>query len=183
MATPIDDFIAGQNNFLAGVKGVGYTPGELGFQDMVFPGKRAIGNQVTQFKAGSVGNYVNDSSSLGTSYWWNIDASTNPKANIFTLAQGSIAYANSERDKAKIIDGISDGVHSLHGMSREQFTGALNSPDYRGSVVFSRLDSNWTEGFRELDKAGDGLQSAKASRPFRIQSLPERSKVQSCRTD
>jgi hypothetical protein len=86
MAVPIDDFMAGKRSFLAGVKGIGYTPGELGFHNMVYPGKRAIGNQITTFKGGKIGNAINDTKNLGTSYWWNLDAQINPDADIYKIA-------------------------------------------------------------------------------------------------
>jgi hypothetical protein len=58
-------------------------------------------------------------------------------------------------------------------MSPGEFKSSLNNPNYRGSVVFSRLDADWTEPFQELDKPADGLQSATASKPYRVQALPK----------
>jgi hypothetical protein len=73
--------------FMAGVKGVGYTPGKAGFQDLVYPGKRAIfGNMVKNFKAGQVADYIDDITSQGTSYWWNINAGSYAKADIYDIA-------------------------------------------------------------------------------------------------
>lgn len=72
-----------------------------------------------------------------------------------------------------IQQGLANSVNVQHGMTQEQFRAALESPENRGSIVFSRLDPDWTESFREADAATDGLQTAKEARPFRVQPTPE----------
>ena len=158
--------------FFSGVKGIGYTPGELGFQKMVYPGKRAVNNQLTNFKGGKVGDYVQDMNSAGTSYWWNLDRASDANADIYKIATGSINYANPARDTALTKDALSQGVHTQHGMSPQQFESASTSPQKRGSIVFSRLDSDWTDTFSEIDQATDGLQTGRPAKPFRVQSTP-----------
>jgi hypothetical protein len=58
-------------------------------------------------------------------------------------------------------------------MTPEQFRAAAESADHRGSIVFARLDPNWTETFSEMSGGTDGLQSARPAKPFRVQPLPE----------
>jgi hypothetical protein len=83
--------------FIAGVKGIGYTPGRLGFKDMVFPGRRAMGNLVTKFKGGEIGDYVNDTTKMGTSYWWTLDAKMNPSSDIYDIAWRSHKICKSRK--------------------------------------------------------------------------------------
>ena len=84
-----------------------------------------------------------------------------------------MTYANSARDTAQVNDALHNQIHVQHGMTEEQFRAAASSPERRGSVVFSRLDSNWTGTFEELGSSRDGLQSAKPAKPFRVQAVPE----------
>ena len=71
---------------------------------------------------------------------------------------------------------MSTGVHTQHGMTQEQFKAAVSSPENRGSIVFSRLDPDWSGTFSELGDTADGLQTAKPAKPFRLQPLPDKVK-------
>lgn len=91
--------------------------------------------------------------------------------DIYDLAAGSLGYANKGRDLEDLPSAIAEGINSRHSLTADEFVKAMKSPEQKGSIVFGRLDPNWTESFAEYE--GDtGFQTAKEVKPFRKMELP-----------
>lgn len=152
--------------FIPGVKGVGYRPGWGGLKDAVMPGSRGIGNQIRHFKGGT----IDPKAGGNISYWWNLGPEQ--PADIYEIAFGATQYANATRDATLARDAVSTaGVHLTHGVSAEKFIQTMQSPEQAGTIVFSRLDPQWTELYREAS-TGDAAQTAIEATPFRKLALP-----------
>lgn len=153
-------------DFIPAVKGVGYRPGWGGLKDAVMPGSRGIANQLRHFKGGIID--AKDGGNI--SYWWNLGPEQ-PK-DIYEIALGAIQYANAARDAKEAASAVGTiKPHLAHGISAEQFIQTMQSPEQAGTIVFSRLDPQWTEIYKEGD-FGDGVQTAIEATPFRKLALP-----------
>lgn len=157
------------NNYLFGVKGLSFTPGEHGFPKIVAPGARpSIGTGAEV--AGLGGKY--------TSYWWN--ATKESGYSIYDMAAGSIMYANPNNMKAGGLAGTGIGP-KFYGMSDSELIDLGKNPNLKGSVVFSQIpkkidDELVANVFSEPGFGGatsaSGIQSATNVKPSAIMSTP-----------
>lgn len=128
-----------------------------------------MGNGVTKFRGGEIPN-------APTTYWWNLTqgAENRTNATIYDVAFNAIRYADHKRDLSLMKDAGGLDIAKAHGLSFDQFEKAMRSPEQRGSIVFSRLDPNWTEAFSEVNSAAkSGLQTALEVEPYRVQQIPD----------
>jgi hypothetical protein len=146
MAMNIDDFVAG-------IKGVPFTPGKSGFPENIGVGSREAFN--LKFEGGS-------------SYWWNAGGD-NPMS-IQKLAHSSTTYANAQRLDPREVN---ETIAKSNGMTVGELRSAIEKGDAKGSIVFGRLpkqSSTMYSGGGE--NMGEAFQASESIKPRSVMELP-----------
>jgi hypothetical protein len=147
-------------DFIPGVKGIGYTPGSGGWPNIVPTGNSAISNAIEMAGKGGSG---------ATSYWWNAGQDTT--LDIYGMAEGSVAYANAARLQTQA--DRAGQIAPKFGMNTQEFYGMVKSGNYEGSIVFGRLPKSSAAGYVGGETVGEAVQSVEDVVPYRVMSLPE----------
>jgi hypothetical protein len=156
MAIPIDDFIAEQ--FLAGVKGLPFTPGKHGWPEGISVGRR---------HAAQSANVLG--SNVRTSFWWNLGSETD--MDIHAIARSSISYANAENIR---FNSVNSAAAQGMGMSAEELQKLALNPNNRGSIAFTRLNAeNSAFYFGGGEELGQAIQTTDKVNQYTKMDLPE----------
>jgi hypothetical protein len=158
MATPIDDFIAGQNDFVGGVKGLPFTPGKLGFPEGISVGKKHAAQTALVHGA-----------EASTSFWWNLGPETD--MTIQNIARNSIGYANAENIRNQSVNpAAAEGM----GISPKELSEISKNPQNRGSIAFSKLDAKKTSLYHGGgEEIGEAIQTTDKVTKYTLMDLPD----------
>lgn len=151
MATPIDEFVAG-------VKGLPFTPGKHGFPEGISVGRRHAASTA----------YVHGAQA-STSFWWNLGSETD--MSVYNIAGNSIGYANAENIRLQSVNpAAAEGM----GISPQKLTEISKNPNNRGSIAFSKLDAKKTSLYHGGgEEIGQAIQTTDKVSKYTLMDLPD----------